>query len=648
VARSAFSLFGSLAVVLAFVVPGKAAPPSESLLPATTKGFISTPDVDEVRTRFKQTQLGELVNDPVMKPFIDDLKKQIGEKLERAGKKLGLKWDDMEGVYGGEVTLALVQPDAKDKLSHATVLIVDITGKRAAADAMLAKVDANQKANRGVRSALKAAGVDMVVYTQPLAAGAKTPEKAFYFIKDEVLVATDHEIVAKEIAGRFGGDGTGSLASHAAFKATMQRNKKAAGGLRHNVRWFVEPFGYAEVSRAMQAGRRKRGSDPIKILRDQGFSAIQGLGGNVNFATGSEEVLHHTFIFAPAVDGKPGVAAKDKYHLAMRMLDFPNSARPTDLDPQPWVLPDVASYLTFNWKVKDAFEFSATLVDAFLGESGTFKEVWDNLKIDPNGPMIDIRKELIDLLGERVTLLSDVKVPVDLKSERLMVLAEVTRPEIVAKTLEKAFKDDPTAKKRVIGGQVIWELTQEEGIAEDTELMIEGAGFVSKDEAKAEEEAEEEDADDRVLPNLALTVHKGHLIVSTHVEYVAEFIERDKAGAAGLAKSPDFVRVDAAIKRLGSASDSFRFFTRTDEAYRATYELVKQNKLPQAETLLAHLLNALVSSKEEGAGRKQSIDGSKLPAYDLVKKYFGPGGFYVQSEKDGWLVVGCLLNKNAK
>ena len=160
-------------------------------MPAATKGYLSTNNVEEVRTKFRETQLGELVNDPVMKPFIEDMKKQIGSKLEKAGKRMGLKWDDMEGVYAGEVALAVVQPevrgketmDAKakaaaealEKSSHATVLIVDITGKRDQADALLAKVDANQKTNRATRSALKAGGVDMVVYTQPLAAGAPAP-----------------------------------------------------------------------------------------------------------------------------------------------------------------------------------------------------------------------------------------------------------------------------------------------------------------------------------------------------------------------------------------------------------------------------------------------------------------------------------------
>ncbi|MEX2175393.1 MAG: hypothetical protein WD872_13610 [Pirellulaceae bacterium] len=635
--------FGSLLMVFAWAGPGWAAQPSETLLPATTKAFVSTQNVDQVREKFRQTQLGELVNDPIMQPFIDDVRAQIGTKLEKAGKRLGLKWADMVGVSGGEVALAVVQPDPKDKLSHATVLIVDITGKRQQTDALLAKVDANQQANRATRSDVKLGGVNMVVYTQPLPAGGKVPERAFYFIQDEMLVVADHQSVAAEIAGRFGGDGRGSLATLGGFKAAMARNDEAAKGMPYQVRWFIEPFGYADTSRAMQGGRRKRGQDVLKILKEQGFTAVQGVGGYVFFATGDEDVLHRTFLHAPTVAREAADKSKDKYNLAMRMLDFPNSAQPTDLDPQKWVLPDLASYLTFNWRMKEAFDYSKTLVDSVAGEDGLFDEIWLGLKTDPNGPMIDIRRELVDQLGERATILADVKTPIDLKSERLIALVEVKSPEIVAKALAKAFQNDPAAKKRMVGEQIIWELTQEEQIAEETELLIEGAGFVSKEEPGAEEE---EDAIEPVLPNMALTVFDGHLVVSTHVNFIIEFIEQSGKGES-LAQTPDFKRVDAAIKRLGSDKDSFRFFTRTDQSYRATYELVKQNKLPQAETLLARLLNALVTTRGIGSAREQAIDGSKLPPYESVMKYFGPGGLFVQTENDGLLLVGCLLKKEA-
>jgi len=623
-------------LVLSAAAAALAVQPSEKLLPATTKGFISTHDVDEVRTKFNETQFGKLVHDPLMEAFIADFKKQIGKKLEKAGKKLGIQWDDMEGVYAGEVALGLVQPDPKDKNSHATVLIVDITGKRGQADVLLAKIDANQKANKAVKGAVAVGDVTLTSYKQPLQEGEKVAEVAYYFIKDNQLVATDHLNVAKEIVGRFNGRATDTLESVKAFDHTMKENAKLAGGVRHHVRWFVEPLGYLETARAAEGGRKKRGTDPLKILQGEGFTAVQGVGGHVFFGLNGHEITHRTYAYAPPVVRKKDDPSKDKYNLSMRMLDFPNSAKGA-LEPQPWAMSDLATYLSFNWKTQDAFKYSESLVDAIIADKGAWQEMWKGMKEDEFGPQIDIFKELVDHLGERVTVLVDVKLPVGLKSERLLGLVEVNKPEIIAKTLDKAFKKDPTAKKHVYKGQVIWELTQEE-LAGDTELMIEGAGFVSAPEKKKDEEK------DKALPNMAITVFAGHLVIGTHLDFVQELIDR-AAAKPNLAVAADYLRVQDELVKLGSQEDSFHFFSRTDESYRATYELIKQGKLPEAETLLARVLNALLGPTEEGVVREQEIDGAKLPDFDLVKKYFGPGGLYVQSEANGWRIVGCLLKK---
>jgi hypothetical protein len=641
-----FQLFArTLSVALVVTLAGRmwAAVPSESLLPATTKAFISTHDVDEVRAKFNETQLGEMAADPVMKPFIDDFKKQIGAKMEQAGKKLGIKWDDMEGVYGGEVAAALIQPDPQNKMSHATVLIVDITGKRKEADALLAKVDANQRANRATRKTTKIGGIDVTVYTQPVKPGQAAAEQSFHFISGDQLIVADELTTITGIIKRLDGQAKDSLGTVTAFASTMDQCAKAADGTRHHVRWFIEPFGYAEVSRAAQGGKRKRGTDILKILQRQGFTALQGVGGHVFFATEKTEVLHRTFVYAPPVKREANDQNKDKYDLAMRMLDFPNSQAADSLEPQAWTLPDVASYLSFNWKMREAFDYSETLVDAIINDKGAFKDIWLNLKTDPNGPQIDIYGELLDHLGTRATLLSDVKLPVDLKSERLMAFVEVKDAVIVSRTLEKAFEKDPQAQRRVFKEQIIWEITQDESLAEDeTELMIEGAGFVSTTEAPKEKEAEEEE--EAKLPNMAMTVFLDHLIISTHVDFIQDLIANQAAGA-NLGQAADYQRVQAALSGLGSKNDSFRFFSRTDESYRATYELLKQGKLPEAETMLARLLNAMLGPREEGAIRKQEIDGSKLPEFDLVKKYLGPGGLFVQTEDGGWWIVGCLLKK---
>ena len=42
--------------------------------------------------------------------IVKDLQRQIREKLSRTNARLGISWKDLEGVYGGEVCAALLQP----------------------------------------------------------------------------------------------------------------------------------------------------------------------------------------------------------------------------------------------------------------------------------------------------------------------------------------------------------------------------------------------------------------------------------------------------------------------------------------------------------------------------------------------------------
>jgi hypothetical protein len=635
-------------LVMALALPVLAVEPSENLLPGTTKGFVSTPNLAGAEKQLADTELGKMFSDPLMQPFVEDLDKQIRSRLAKAGVRLGVTFEDLKDVDSGEIALAVVQPDAKDKNSHATVLLIDVTGKEAAAKAMLEKIAVNQAAKRGVRSAAKAGDIDLTIFTLPLKAGETIADQVIYFLFKDQLVICDNLAVAQGISSRFGHAASDSLAKLPAFEHAMAKNAKAAGEARPNVRWFVEPFGYVEVSRAINGGKRKRGRDLLKILANQGFNAVQGLGGNVFFTTGSEEILHRTFIYAPAVVRKDGDKNKDKYNLAMRMLEFKNSE---ETAPPGWVPADAATYITFHMDLKKAFHYSETLVDEFAGDKGVFKAMWENLAHDPAGPMLNIEKELIDHLGERITLVSDVKIPVDLKSERLIVAVELLGPRsatVVTKTLEKAFSADPAAKRREFKGHVIWELIND-AAAEPDALSVEGVGLPAEKSGGGGDEAEEEEEDEEkpILPNMAFTVVNGQLFVGTHVEFMEEVI--GKGGIAPpMIKSSDYLRISDALARLGATKDSFRLFTRTDESYRGTYELLRQGKLPQAETLFAKLLNGMLGSGEKGEIRKQEIDGSKLPEFKHMQKYLGPAGSYVHSEDDGWFIVGALLKKDAK
>jgi hypothetical protein len=649
VARHA-SFFRAVIVGILSLLAGRAlaVQPSETLLPNTTKGFASSPNIDELREKFKQTQLGALVQDEAMKEFMEDLRSQIRGKLNSAGARLGLTWEDLENVPAGEVAIGAIQPDPKDKTSHATAIVVDITGKREQADALLAKIDKNLIAQNAVKTSAKAGAVQLTIFTLPAREVekmegrekvlVKVHDVVVHFIHEDQLVITDHQPIAAAIVGRFGQDAADTLAKVPAFGQVSDRLAAKRGELSPQIRWYIEPFGYTEVTRAMAGGKRRRGTDLLTVLRKQGFTAIQGLGGNVFFAPGQEEFLHRTFVYAPPVAGKLN-DNKHKWELAMRMLDFPNSDR---LTPPKWVPQDVCTYVTFHNKLQNSFWYAETLVDEYMGDKGVFKDMIDNLQFDPAGPQINLKKELIDHLGERVVVVSDVTVPVTVKSERLIVAIEITNPGVVKKTLEKNFLPDPKAKKRQVGEHLIWEIVNEETKEPET-LTIEGDGVAFV----ANKEEEEVVQDEPILPNMAFTVFQGQLMVATHVEFLEEVMTKADKNKP-LDNLADYQRVETALVRLGAGQDSVRGFTRTDESYRGTYDLLRQGKLPEGETILARFLNNALGSGKKDEVRKQQIDGSKLPPFEQVQKYLGPAGSYVHTEDDGWILVGCLLKKEAK
>jgi hypothetical protein len=98
------------ASLLGVFISSAAAEEAETLFPVSTKGFLASTSVADLRAAFKLTQVGELTDDETFRPLLEDLERQVDQRL---GKRLGLKLDDLAGVMTGEAALGLIQPDAK-------------------------------------------------------------------------------------------------------------------------------------------------------------------------------------------------------------------------------------------------------------------------------------------------------------------------------------------------------------------------------------------------------------------------------------------------------------------------------------------------------------------------------------------------------
>ena len=98
-----------------------------------------------------------------------------------------------------------------------------------------------------------------------------------------------------------------------------------------------------------------------------------------------------------------------------------------------------------------------------------------------------------------------------------------------------------------------------------------------------------------------------------------------------------------AVAELLPASTAARGFGREDESIRPTYELLRQGAMPKSKSLFGQLLNDMLGDGKPGTVREQRIDGSTLPDFELVRRYFGTSGFAMETRSQGWYVVGVVL-----
>lgn len=619
-------------------------PAGEYLFPDTTRGFIAITNVDNLIEHYNKTQLGKLTSDPVMEPFTKDVRRQFENRWSGVHERLGLTLDDLKEVPGGEVAVALIEPVEN---TSALAIVVDVTGHHPQANLLLERVTTNLTKQGAKGSTIKIAECPepVIQFEMPIptdeqeadrsklpggrsetAKEKAKPKMAYYFLTGNLLGSCDNLDIVRGILSRFSGKKGGSLSEVEGFKKIVERCQSDEGKIAPQIRWFVYPLGYAAAARASKSPQeRRRGKSILELMRNQGVGAIKGVGGYASFSSEGFDLIHRTAVYAPL-----------PYQNAMKMIVLLNGK---DYTPQSWVPREISTYTTLYFDIQNAFDNFGPLFDELFGEgeSGAWADVLDGLKRDPNGPQLDLRNELIKHLGQRVSMVTDYELPITTASERLFFAIEVTDDAAVAKALQKWLQNDPTAKRREINGHVVWEIVENEGPEiEGPEVSLGGDIPDLAPQPKHKKPNQQS-----LMPHAAATVIDGNLFVASHLDFLKKVLDsKDK-----LVKDLDYQLVSETINQMQPQDKCLRVFSRTDEEYRPTYELIRQNKMPESESMFGQLLNQLFGEGKKGVVRHQKIDGSKLPEYDAVRRYLGPAGFQVSAEKDGWFLKGFTLNK---
>ena len=638
--RSTGAFFCGAALCLAAVSAAAGSfPPSETILPATTRAWLSVPNPQGLQESFDRTQYGQLIKDPVMKPFMESFRAQLRTAGKQRLGKLGLTLEDLEKVPGGEIVMAAIEPTPG---ALATILLVDTTGHEAETKALLDRITqrlVEQKATK-VEGAGTAAGLTTFQLPPEQNGPATRQRQVAFATPPSALVVGDTPAVVAQVVATLNQSRKDSLATQAAFQAVMARCGKEVPTGAAPLRWFVDPLAYAKVYQAANPPREKRkGPDYVAILGRQGFDAVKGAGGVVFFDDGTYEARHHSMVYAPPLPGRQPLAA-DRFDLAARMLHFPNVDR---IDPPQWVPREVSSWVAMQWDLANAFNSAESLVDDIVGEKGVFDDVIASLKEDPDGPQIDVEKDLVACLGKRISVISDYSTPIDVDSERLVIAIEASDPAKVAATVAKSMATDPDMQKVESNGHVIWEMIDRSSAIPKLEIETPGGAVAHADH---EDDAHKRrnrlrEREEKLLPHSAVTVAHGHLLIASH----RDFLERVLAasGDGSLASAADYAAVTTEMKRLFPSNSAMRSFGRAEESVRPAYEMLKQGAMPKSKSVMGQLLNGILGDGKEGSVRSQQIDGSTLPDFELIRKYFGTVGLGMESVSDGWYMAGLAL-----
>lgn len=612
----------SLAVVVRAVW---AAGGCETLFPDTTRGLISIPNMRVLDQHWRASQIGRLIDDPAMQPFRADLRRQFQQDISRWRDRLGLTFDDLRGVATGEIGAAVIEPVAGQAV---IAILMDVTGNLEKAKGVLATVAANH-ANKG-RKASQATveGVGVLVFDIPGDDQDPRPGQAVYFLRENLLGAVDSLPIAQGILARAAGKVGPSLAEFAPFQKAMARVAADAPNAVPHIRWFLQPLGYIRATRtATPENQRRQENGILELFETQGFSAVQGVAGFIDLALDGYEVFHRTAVYAPG-----------PYEKSMRMMVFPNGG---DFAPPAWVPRDIASFSTFNLDTLNAFDNFGFLFDAQAGETGAWADSLEGLEKDPNGPRLNLRSELMANLENRVLLLGEYQLPITTTSERVLIAVAAKDEAKVAAAVAKFYSRDRDVKQREYQGRVIWENVPPEK-PKDSERVTLGAPGKKPRRARQTQAQRQQ-----LFPRSATTVAFGHLLIASHYDFLVKVLQEREPREA-LARSLDFRIVSDALNQLAPEASAGRMFSRTDEEYRATYELIRQGKMPEAETMVARLMNWYGRPMRKGAPRQQRIDGREMPDYEIVRRHLGPAGTLVVSEDGGWFLKGFMLGKEGK
>lgn len=573
--------------VLATARPGFAdeAIPSERRLPKNVVAYASLRDVADFKSQWTRTLFGQMVNDDVLADFRADVLKHLNEYYsEHVEPELGIGLSDLLAIPHGEIAAAGVVLPA-GILSG--VLFLDFGDRQEAVQKLIDKaVEALDENKKLIEEEVDDTKI-FAVQTEAGEGGKKPQATVAYFMKDSLLVIGTHVAALKEVLTRWDGKHDRTLADNETYHYVLEKCRDETSDAHPQLVWYVEPVALVQSFVASQPQLPPQFAMAMGVIPLVGFDKFKGLGGTLDMVRGEYDTVSRTLIVLDRAN--QGI---------VNLFQFDPAAQA----PPKWLSSDWSGYMAINWNAGKAYSAVEALVDMFQ-TPGTFANLIQSLADNPGVGGIHVKKDLIDQFTGTFHIVQDdgasggksaaegflFGIQIKNAAAARATLAKVAGIPGLNKVLEREFQ-----------GETLYEIEATAG--------------------------DDDDDDNGESANVGFAVTEGHVMIATDVRLL-ERVLRGVGDRETLADSAAYKH----IARKYPAKTSSIGYNRQDTQFKAAIDALKSGQL-----------NAL------GAANIFDFDFSKLPDFELLKKYLPPTGSFMQQDPRGLKITSFSLRSDSE
>jgi hypothetical protein len=398
-------------------------------LPADATMVLTTQNVGATCAAFQRTEFGVEVCGPSFEPLVSELRKRDRGGPLHLRPWSGFDWPDLAKCQSPAVIAAFPLKGGK---AGVVWLFADSADRQAlftSASGYFAK-----------KKWLTRKGMVGDAATTTYSPPAKTPGRPLIWFETKSYYGIADSAAAVDVIVTM--SAKMSLASTPTGEHLVAKADEQDGG-----RFYVQPLALWQSVTLPPPGKTLPLRDPVRVADRLGFGGVQSVSGTL--------VLDPEDGDAWELEGELVVPKPYKKGLkALALIPGPPIPLPK------WVDGSAKSVVKWRWDFKLGMEAMGHFFDESVepgrdGE-GLFDQILDGLKIDPEGPMVDLRKDLFTRLGpEVIAIKQDVDVAGKVEEQQLFV-ATCREPDKVVKLLSDFYKGDKLVTASKVGAFDLW------------------------------------------------------------------------------------------------------------------------------------------------------------------------------------------------